>query len=150
MNFLAKNISFLLSEFDVTQSELASWLDKGQTTVGGYASGKTEPNIDLLIKISNIFGVYIDDLIRIDIEKGKVITAEHLSEFKVKGKVIGKPIGKLTGKKYPTSEDDRSHNLMLNEGDPIKDWTLLTIMKGMDGKIDQVLNLIENQEKKGY
>lgn len=145
MHQLPKNLIFLRRKFAVTQVQLASWLKKGQTTIGGWENGVAEPGIDSLIKISEIFGIYIDDLIRADIEKGNLITEEEVSKFKKEGNRIGNRIGN----RNKLFQLGQSENLAGNDSDPVRDWALINLLKGMDAKIDQVIISLGKNEKKG-
>lgn len=47
----------------MTQKELAKLLNVSQSAVYYWESGKREPNLDMLFKISDIFNIGVDDLI---------------------------------------------------------------------------------------
>lgn len=49
--------------YNLTQTDLANILNIAKTTLAAYEQGKSEPNINLLIKISNYFNVTVDYLI---------------------------------------------------------------------------------------
>ncbi len=49
---------------EMKQVDLAQKLHVTQRTVSGYESGKISPPINKLIKISEIFGVTLDDLVK--------------------------------------------------------------------------------------
>ena len=50
-----------------TQSEIASLIKKGQTTIGNWENGISEPNLDELLVISNFFDIPLDTLIKVDL-----------------------------------------------------------------------------------
>lgn len=52
----------LRSEYNITQTTLAEALGIAKTTLAAYEQGKSEPNIDMLIKLANYFNVPIDYL----------------------------------------------------------------------------------------
>ena len=56
-------IKELRAEIGLTQSKLAKLLGVNQTAIGKYERGDLEPNIENLIKLSNIFEVSVDYLI---------------------------------------------------------------------------------------
>lgn len=56
-------IKELRSELGFTQKDIAKNLGCNQTAVGKYERGELEPNIQTLIKLSNIFGCSVDYLI---------------------------------------------------------------------------------------
>jgi transcriptional regulator with XRE-family HTH domain len=69
MNFLGKNIRHLRKQLSKTQSEIALLLKKGQTTVGNWENGISEPSLDELIVLSNYFDISLDILIRSDLSE---------------------------------------------------------------------------------
>lgn len=66
---IGANIKTLLSRHDKTQSWLANELGLKPATVGNYIASKANPSIPVLLKISEIFKVRIDDLIKVDLTK---------------------------------------------------------------------------------
>jgi transcriptional regulator with XRE-family HTH domain len=58
------NLKTLRNNFNINQSYLALQLNKTQQTIGNWESGIGEPNISELIKITNLFGISIDDFIK--------------------------------------------------------------------------------------
>ena len=67
MHYLGKNMRFLRKQLSKTQSEIASLIKKGQTTIGNWENGISEPNLDELLIISNFFDTPLDALIKIDL-----------------------------------------------------------------------------------
>lgn len=47
----------------MTQGDLAELLGKTNTLIGGYESGKTQPPLDVILEMSQIFEVNLQDLI---------------------------------------------------------------------------------------
>jgi len=77
MSFFAKNILFLRKKRQYTQAEMPNHIDIQRATWSNYENGVTEPDISKLIGISDLFGVTIDELIRVDLSKNV-----HLNENK--------------------------------------------------------------------
>ena len=48
----------------ITQKELASALHISQTSVSKYERGESEPDLEMIIKMSDFFGVTIDEFVR--------------------------------------------------------------------------------------
>ena len=67
MHVLGKNIRHLRKQFAQTQSGLADVIGKGQTTVGNWENGVSEPNLEELLLLSNYFGTPIDLLLKVDL-----------------------------------------------------------------------------------
>lgn len=59
----ANQLKLLREANQVTQQELADYLNVSRTTIGGYETKSKEPNYDILEKIAGYFHVSIDYLI---------------------------------------------------------------------------------------
>jgi len=55
-----------------TQSEIASLIKKGQTTIGNWENGISEPNLDELLIISNFFDIQLDLLVKVDLAEASI------------------------------------------------------------------------------
>lgn len=60
---LSQRLKQLRSENNLTQAQLADILGIAKTTLAAYEQGKSEPNIELLIKMADYFCVTVDYLI---------------------------------------------------------------------------------------
>lgn len=58
---------YLRKQLSKTQSEIASLIKKGQTTIGNWENGISEPNLDELLIISNFFDIPLDTLVKVDL-----------------------------------------------------------------------------------
>lgn len=58
---------YLRKQLSKTQSEIASLIKKGQTTIGNWENGISEPNLDELLIISNFFDIDLDTLVKVDL-----------------------------------------------------------------------------------
>ena len=67
MHYLGKNLRYLRKQMSKTQSEIASLIKKGQTTIGNWENGISEPNLDELLVISNFFAIPLDTLVKVDL-----------------------------------------------------------------------------------
>ena len=67
MHYLGKNLRYLRKQLSKTQSEIASLIKKGQTTIGNWENGISEPNLDELLVISNFFDIPLDPLVKVDL-----------------------------------------------------------------------------------
>lgn len=57
----------------LTQRQFAKMLDVSQSTVASWESGRTEPNLDILLKISSVFDVSINDLINKELSDEEIM-----------------------------------------------------------------------------
>lgn len=67
-NHIANNIKILRKKGSFSQDELSAQLGIKRTSLSGYEVGSTEPNIELLAKLSQFFKVSIDQLINVDLQ----------------------------------------------------------------------------------
>lgn len=64
---LANNLKYLRKKKKLSQQEMSDAMSIPRTTLGDYERGKTEPNIDNLIRFSNFFEVNLDRLLTTDL-----------------------------------------------------------------------------------
>ena len=81
------NLSTLRRNADMTQSELADKLNLTRQAVSRYEKGDSFPDISILVKIAEIFGITIDELI------GAGTPTEGEQQI-LKNAALGKDIGK--------------------------------------------------------
>lgn len=61
---LSTNLNYLRKSKKISQQKLADDMGIPRTTLGDYERGKTEPNIEMLIRLADYFEVTIDALVR--------------------------------------------------------------------------------------
>ena len=71
MNYLSDNLRFLMKKKKLNHEEMGKILGKGRSMIGYYANGKSQPDLDTLNKITNYFGVTIDDFLKTDLTRPK-------------------------------------------------------------------------------
>jgi transcriptional regulator with XRE-family HTH domain len=64
MNNLKENLISYRKQYNMTQKQLAIKLNVSTNNIGHWEKGRTEPNIDTLIKLAEIFNVSIEELIK--------------------------------------------------------------------------------------
>ena len=60
---LAEQITYLRTRAGMTQRQLARELHVGLSAIGMYEQGRRTPSVEILIQMSNLFGVSLDYLI---------------------------------------------------------------------------------------
>ena len=63
MSDFAKNLKRFRKSKKLTQTELGKMLNYGSTAIANYESGRNEPSFDILIRLSEILNVSLDDLL---------------------------------------------------------------------------------------
>ncbi|GGG54464.1 XRE family transcriptional regulator [Epilithonimonas arachidiradicis] len=69
MSIFSDNIRFLRAKKEITQQDLADTLIITRSRYVSYEDGRSEPPIEVLIKMSKFFNVSIDLLLTVDIKK---------------------------------------------------------------------------------
>ena len=69
MSIVSENIKFLRKRAGYTQQTLAEALGIKRSLVGAYEEGRADPRIHNLIKLSEVFGIRIDDLVEKELWK---------------------------------------------------------------------------------
>ena len=59
-----KNVKKLMIEYDITNRELAREIGVGETMLAHAINGTKKPPFDMVVAISNYFGVKLDSLIQ--------------------------------------------------------------------------------------
>lgn len=67
-HFLSINLKYLRNKRQISQQQLADQLGIARSSLAEYERGKTEPNLDTLIKISKAFNITLDALITQNIQ----------------------------------------------------------------------------------
>lgn len=62
------NLKFLRKKFNKTQGQLALELGTTQQTIGNWEKGDNKPDLYDLIKLTNIFGVSVDEFLKENLE----------------------------------------------------------------------------------
>ena len=78
MSTVSENIKFLRRDKGLTQQEFADRIDIKRSLVGAYEEGRADPRISNLIKMSEVFGVSIDDLVETSLSK---MSADEYNTF---------------------------------------------------------------------
>lgn len=63
MNKFKENLYYYRKQEKLTQSQLAQKIGVSTNNIGHWEKGRTEPNIDTLLKLCDIFGVTIEELL---------------------------------------------------------------------------------------
>ena len=58
-----RNLKEIRKERGFTQKQVAKWLNVVESCYANWEQGRTEPNVDMLRKLGELFDVSIDELI---------------------------------------------------------------------------------------
>jgi transcriptional regulator with XRE-family HTH domain len=76
--YFTSNIKLLRKRKERTQDEVALALEMKRSTYSGYENNVAQPDLNMLIRLSRYYGVSIDTLVRVDLEK---LSESQLSEL---------------------------------------------------------------------
>ncbi len=139
-NFLPTNLVFLRKRYKVSQSQLASQVKKGQTTIGNWENDVTQPSVEDLLELKQFFIVSLDDLLETDLRK---IEESRLKEIVKKEGEVKENI-KVNSQNFPDSDTD----FAVREPDATSLWAIMHILRQQDQKLDQLLDLAQNKTLK--
>lgn len=66
---LAGNLKFLRKKMGKTQDSLSAEVGIGRTTIANYEAGISEPNLETIVTFAKYFGISVDLLLSINLEK---------------------------------------------------------------------------------
>ncbi len=78
-NLTAKYLQFLRKSHNYTQEELAKKLDISRQAVSKWETGVTIPDLDVLLKISKLYGISINDILEPKIQPQRIADFEQIT-----------------------------------------------------------------------
>ena len=97
--YLAQNMKYLREQKKISQNGLAEIFKVSRSAVCNWESGKREPELSVLIHISDYFGVTLDDLIRKNLQPPIARYSENLRYLRKKHDMTQQVIADLLGYK---------------------------------------------------
>ncbi len=79
MNIISKYLQFLRKSHHYTQEDLAKKLDISRQAVSKWETGMTVPDLEVLLKISKLYNVTINDILEPNIQPRRIIDFEHIT-----------------------------------------------------------------------
>lgn len=73
MIYFTKNLNYLLKIKDIKKINFAEQIGISRQSLNQYIQGNNYPSFEILVKISNILEITIDDLLKKDLENGDKI-----------------------------------------------------------------------------
>lgn len=78
INLTAKYLQHLRRSHNYTQEELAQKLDISRQAVSKWETGVTVPEVDVLLKISKLYGISINDILEPKIQPQRITDFEQI------------------------------------------------------------------------
>ncbi len=79
MNIISKYLQFLRKSHNYTQDDLAKKLDISRQAVSKWETAMTIPDIEILLKISKLYGITINDILEPRIQPQRITDFEQIA-----------------------------------------------------------------------
>ena len=79
-NIISRYLQLLRKKHNYTQDELAKRLDISRQAVSKWETGAAIPDLEVLLKISKLYGITINDILEPNIPTKKITAFEQLSK----------------------------------------------------------------------
>ena len=79
MNIISRYLKFLRKSHNYTQEDLAKKLDISRQAVSKWETGMTIPDLEVLLKISKLYNVTINDILETNIQPQRITDFEQIS-----------------------------------------------------------------------
>ncbi len=84
MNIISKYLQFLRKSNNYTQDDLAKKLDISRQAISKWETGMTIPDLEVLLKISKLYGITINDILEPKIQYQRITDFEQISTISEK------------------------------------------------------------------
>jgi transcriptional regulator with XRE-family HTH domain len=105
MENFGRNLNIIRTYRGLKQQEVADKLKVGRNTVSDYETGRSQPNLEMLVKISDYYGVDTDVLLKTDL-----VDVQAIDETVLRPKSL-----ESTGKSTDFSTGNKSKTPVLKE-----------------------------------
>ncbi len=79
MNIISKYLQFLRKSHNYTQDDLAQKLDISRQAVSKWETGTSVPDLEILLKISKLYDITINDILEPKIQPQRITDFEQIS-----------------------------------------------------------------------
>ena len=79
MNIIASYLQFLRKSHNYTQEDLAGKLDISRQAVSKWETGTAIPDLEILLKLSRLYNITINDILEPDIRPQRITDFEQIS-----------------------------------------------------------------------
>lgn len=84
MNIISKYLQFLRKSHNYTQDDLAKKLDVSRQAVSKWETGTTIPDLEVLLEISKLYDVTINDILEPKVQPQRITDFEQISTISEK------------------------------------------------------------------
>ena len=84
INIISRYLKFLRKSYNYTQEDLAKKLDISRQAISKWETGTTIPDLEVLIKISKLYDITINDILEPKIQPQQITDFEEISTISQK------------------------------------------------------------------
>lgn len=95
--FLAQNLKFLREQMGIGQDEMAKQLNVSQSAVGNWEKNHRKPDIEMIVRLAEYFGVSLDDLVLRDLKPPAAVYVTNLRFLRMKHGMTQTDMANLLG-----------------------------------------------------
>lgn len=143
MKYFAKNLIFLRKKTRTNQTQIASAVNKRQSTIANWENEDSEPDLTDLIGINQYFGISLDDLVFTDLSSVHLIEKQVVSNDRVLVHLSVHPDVHQSGQKA----DSKGKKTVIIDPSSGKDFKILSIIEEVTQKLSQARDLIDLKGK---
>jgi len=148
MNFFSKNFYLLRKQSGKTQAQTGVELGKGQTTIGNWENDFSQPNLDELVEISNLFGVDCETLLKTNLENVQLSNPMLGEKKKAKSTPKSTPNSTPIGPFLGQYADHEGLITFASERDESAYWILVSQIRKMSEDIEQLRLSVDSIKSK--
>lgn len=95
--YLAQNLKYLREKKGLKQQKLADALKLSRATIGNWETGERKPDIEMVVRLAEYFGVTLDDLVLKDLRPPISMYATNLRYLRTKYSMTQENMADLLG-----------------------------------------------------
>ena len=101
--YLAQNLKYLREQKGLSQKDFSADMGLSRATVGNWETGERKPDIEMIIRLAEYFGVTLDDLVLRDLKPPIPKYAGNIRYLRLSHGITQEQMGELLGLKNKSS-----------------------------------------------
>lgn len=101
--YLAQNLKYLREQKNISQNQMADVLGISQSAIGNWEQNHRKPDIEMIIRLAEYFGITLDDLVLRDLRPPIPRYSGNIRYLRLKRGMTQEQMGELLGLKNKSS-----------------------------------------------
>ena len=101
--YLAQNLKYLREQRGLSQKDFSADMGLSRATVGNWETGERKPDIEMIVRLAEYFGVTLDDLVLRDLKPPIPKYVGNIRYLRLRHGITQEQIGELLGLKNKNS-----------------------------------------------